>query len=56
MDNPALSSSTQMKNRVYKQFFEPSDPIEKRKIHERFKNYRNLTTMLARVFKEEYYK
>ena len=30
--------------------------LKKRKLHERFKNYRNLTTILTRVCKEEYRK
>ena len=53
---PALSNSIKIKNRVYKQFCKASDPIKKRKLHERFKNYRNLTTILTRVCKEDYYK
>ena len=53
---PALSNSIEIKNRVYKQFCKASDPIKKRKLHERFKNYRNLTTILTRVCKEDYYK
>ena len=44
------------KNRVYKQFCKASDPIRKRKIHEWLKNYRNVTTILTRVCKEDYYK
>ena len=40
---PALSNSIKIKNRVYKQFCKASDPIKKRKLHEWFKNYRNLT-------------
>ena len=46
---PALSNSIKIKDRVYKQF-------KKRKLDERFKNYRNLTTTLTRVCKEDYYK
>ena len=53
---PALSNSIKIKNRVYKQFCKASDPIKKRKLHEWFKNYRNLTTILTRVCKEDYYK
>ena len=53
---PALSNSIKIKNRVYKQFCKASDPIKKRKRHERFKNYRNLTTILTRLCKEDYYK
>ena len=30
--------------------------LKKRKLHQPFKNNRNLTTILTRVFKEEYYK
>ena len=52
---PALSNSIKIKSRVYKQFCKASDPIEKRKLHEWFKNYRSLTTILTRVCKEEYY-
>ena len=52
---PALSNSIKIKNRVYKQFCKASDPIEKRKLHVWFKNYRNFTTTLTRVCKEEYY-
>ena len=50
---PALSNSIKIKNRVYKQFCKASDPIKKRKLHERFKNYRNLTTILTRVKKKQ---
>ena len=46
---PALSHSIKIKNRVYTQFCKASDPIKKRKFHELFKNYRNLTTILTRV-------
>ena len=53
---PALSNSIKIKNRIYKQFCKANDVIKKRKLHERFKNYRNLTTTLTRVCKEEYYK
>ena len=53
---PALSNSIKIKNRVYKQFCKASDPIKKRKLHEWFKNYRNLTTILNRVCKQNYYK
>ena len=53
---PALSNSIKIKNRVYKQFCMASDPIKKRKLHERFWNYRNITTILTRVCKEDYYK
>ena len=45
-----------IKNRGYKQFCNESDPIKKRKLDEQFKNYRNLTTILTGVCKEEYYK
>ena len=51
---PALSNSIKIKNRVYKQFCKASDPIKKRKLHEQFKNYRNLTTILTRVCKDYY--
>ena len=51
----ALSISIKIKNRVYRQFCKASDPIKKRKLHEWFKNYRNLTTILTRVCKENYY-
>ena len=53
---PALSNSIKIKNGVYKQFCKASDPIKNRKLHERFKNYRNLTIILTRVCKEDYYK
>ena len=53
---PALSNSIKIKNRVYKQFCMASDPIKKRKLHERFWNYRNITNILTRVCKEDYYK
>ena len=53
---PALSYSIEIKSRVLKQFCKASDPIKKRKLHKRFKYYRNLTTILTRVCKEEYYK
>ena len=43
---PALSNSI-IKNRVYKQFCKASDPIKDRKLHEWFKNYRNLITILT---------
>ena len=46
---PTLSNSIKIKNRVYKQFCTASDPIEKKKLHEWFKNYRNLTTILEYV-------
>ena len=49
---PALLNSIKIKNNSAK----ASDPIKKRKIHEWFKNYRNLTTILTRVCKEDYYK
>ena len=49
---PALSNFIKIKNRVYKQFCKASDPIKKRELHERFKNYRNLTTILTRVCKK----
>ena len=52
---PALSNSIKIKNRVYKQFCKASDPIKK-KLHGRLKNYRNLTTVLTKVCKEDYYK
>ena len=48
--------SIKIKNRVYKQFCKASDLIKKRKLYERFKNYWNLTTILTRACKEDYYK
>ena len=56
MDNPALSNSIKIKSRVYKQFYKASDLIKKGKLHERFKNYRNLTTITTRVCKEDFCK
>ena len=56
VQTPALSNSIKIKNRIYKQFCKANDVIKKRKLHEQFKNYRNLTTILTRVCKEEYYK
>ena len=44
---PVPSNSIKIKNRVYKQFCKASDPINNRKLHEWFKNYRNLTTILT---------
>ena len=52
---PALSNSMKIKNRIYKQFCKANDVIKK-KLHEWFKNYRNLTNTLTRVCKEECYK
>ena len=52
---PALSNSIKIENRVYKHFCKASDPIKERKLHEWFKNCRNLKVTLTRVCEEEYY-
>ena len=56
MDTPALSNSIKIKNRVYKQFCKAIDPNKKRKLHKWLKIYKNLTTILTGVYKQEYYK
>ena len=53
---PTLSNSIKIKNRIYKKFCKASALIKKRKLHGQFKNYRNLTTTLTTVCKEEHYK
>ena len=52
----ALLKSIKVKNRIYKQFCETTDPHEKTEIQKRFKVYRNHVVTLSRICKENYYK
>ena len=54
--SPALSNSIKINSWIYKQFCKASNLIKKTKLHKQFKNYRNLTTTLTKVCKEEHYK
>ena len=56
MDNPGSFKFYKNEKHSLQSIRKASDPIRKRNLHERFKSYRNLTTILTRVCKEDYYK
>ena len=53
---PITVKSTNVRNKLYKQFCQASNSTRKNILHQKFKNYRNQIVTLNRLCKENYFK